>query len=151
MLPLCLKDEDEFSFMEERTVILRGRLDGRQRNRLKGLYDMLYSSRELAEEIGINMDQIYLVYIPLDCPHERDKGNRILINGKVFAEWYCEVYKKINLKENETFCKTCKKPVKLLKPRKKSKGQITYVLSTCPNCGRKLTRIIENTRGNNDK
>ena len=33
-------------------AILKGRLDGRQRNRLKGLFDMMYTPRELAEEIG---------------------------------------------------------------------------------------------------
>lgn len=136
--------------MEERTVLLRGRLDGRQRNRLKSLFDMLYSPRELADEIGINKDQIYMVYIPFGCPHERDERNHIFINGIEFADWYSKVYKKIHLRPNETFCKTCKKPVKFYKQKKTSKGQIIYILSKCPNCGRKLTRIIENSRGVND-
>jgi len=136
--------------MENRTVLLRGRLDGMQRNRLKGLFDMLYSPRELADEIGINKDQIYIVYIPFGCSHERDDRNHILINGKEFADWYSRVYKKIRLRQNETFCKTCQKPVKFFKPKKTSKGQLIYILSRCPNCGRKLTRIIENSRVVND-
>jgi hypothetical protein len=72
--------------MENRTVLLRGRLDGKQRNRLKGLFDMLYSPRELAEEIGINKDQVYMVYMPFGCPYERDERNHILINGNEFAD-----------------------------------------------------------------
>jgi hypothetical protein len=136
--------------MENRTVLLRGRLDGRQRNRLKSLFDMLYSPRELAEEIGINKDQVYMVYMPFGCPNKRDERNHILINGKEFADWYTRVYKKIHLRLNETFCKTCQKPVKFFQPKKTSKGQLIYILSNCPNCGRKLTRIIENSRGDND-
>lgn len=128
-------------------MILKGRLDGIQRNRLKGLFDMMYSTRELAEEIGINIDQIYNVYVPLGCPIERDERNHILINGKSFAEWYSKVYVKIRLKENETFCKTCKKGVAIHKPKKKQKGGLVYVLSECPNCGRKLTRILSEKRG----
>jgi hypothetical protein len=128
-------------------TILKGRLDGRQRNRLKGLFDMLYFARELADEIGIHIDQIYNVYVPLGCPQERDSRNHILINGKTFAEWYGKVYVKIRLWEDETFCKTCKRPVKIFKPRKRKKGKLIYVLSTCPNCGRGLTKILACTKG----
>src|SRR5687768_16265308 len=95
-------------------IILKGRLDGKQRNRLKSLFDMLYSVRELAEEIGMSKDQIY-GYMPLGCPHFRDERNHISINGKAFAEWYSKVYVKIRLKPNETFCLTCKKPVEIYK------------------------------------
>ncbi len=59
--------------MEDKSnIILQGRLDGRQRNRLKRLLDMMYSPKELSEEIGVNKEQIYRVYVPLGCPHERD-------------------------------------------------------------------------------
>ena len=44
-------------------IILKGRLDIIQRNRLKSLFDMMYSPKELAEEIGIHLDQIYMVYV----------------------------------------------------------------------------------------
>jgi hypothetical protein len=74
--------------MEDKTVLLRGRLDGKQRNHLKRLLDMLYKPRELAQELGINIDQVYLVYIPLGCPHRRDGKRYIEINGKEFREWY---------------------------------------------------------------
>jgi len=130
-------------------IILKGRLDGIQRNRLKSLFDMMYSPKELAEEIGINTDQVYMVYVPLGCPHEREeRNNHLLINGKAFAEWYCTVYAKLHIKPNETFCKTCRKPVKIYQPKKHTKGDIVYLLSVCPICNRKLTKIIEHrTRG----
>ena len=137
--------------MADSQIVLRGRLNGVQRNRLKGLFEMLYSPRELAEEIGINTDQIYSVYVPLGCPEERDGKNHILINGKTFAEWYSRVYVKIKLKQNETFCKTCKKGVEIYKPKKKKKADLVYVLSVCPHCGRNLTKIISAKRGDNDK
>lgn len=128
-------------------IILKGRLDGRQRNRLKGLFDMLYSPRELSEEIGINIDQVYGVYVSLGCPHERDARNHILINGKEFAKWYKETFAKLRLKPNETFCKTCKKAVRLVNPKKRKKGNLIYALSKCPNCGRGLTKILSSTKG----
>lgn len=121
--------------------ILKGRLNGIQRNRLKGLLDMYYSPSELAEEIGVHLDQVYNVYVPLGCPHERDAGRHICINGKRFAEWYGEVYPKIVLAEDETFCKTCKQGVKIYQPKQKKKGRLIYVLSVCPVCGRCLTKI----------
>ncbi len=132
-------------------IILKGRLDGIQRNRLKSLFDMMYSPKELAEEIGINTDQVYMVYVPLGCPQERDERNHILINGKTFFEWYTKTYAKLQLKSNETFCKTCKQGVKIYKPKKGENPFVVYVLSECPNCGRKLTKILGHKRGANDK
>lgn len=122
--------------------ILKGRLNGIQRNRLKSLLDMLYSPSELASEIGVHIDQVYNVYVPLGCPHERDTRNHILINGKHFAKWYGEVYPKITLAQDETFCKTCKKGVTIYQPKRKAIGNFVYVLSVCPNCGRRLTKIL---------
>lgn len=124
-------------------MILKGRLNGVQRNRLKGLLDMLYMPKELAEEVGINVNQIYMVYVPLGCPVVRDERKHIFINGKVFYSWYLETYPKIYLAENESFCKTCKGAVEIYKPKKKIKNGLTYVLSVCPVCGRGLTKIID--------
>ncbi|MFN8414250.1 MAG: hypothetical protein U0Z26_17850 [Anaerolineales bacterium] len=129
-------------------MILKGRLDGKQRNKLKSLFNMMYTPRELADAIGIHIDQIYAVYVPLGCPQERDDRNHILINGKDFSRWYSEVYPKTKLGQDETFCKTCKKGVKIFQPETKRKGNLIYVLSVCPICGRNLTRIIQNGRSN---
>ena len=122
-------------------TILKGRLDGKQRNRLKRLLDMEYKPSELASELGINTDQIYRVYIQLGCPHEREQNRQILIHGKSFQKWYLEKYQKLALQEDEAFCKTCQKAVKINHPVLKKKGGLEYVLSTCPSCGRHLSKI----------
>lgn len=132
-------------------ILLKGRLDGKQRNRLKRLLDMLYSPSELADEVGFSKEQIYRVYIPLGCPHERDIYQRISINGLVFAGWYKQLYKKSQVNQGESFCKTCRKAVQIINGVQQTKGKITYILSSCPVCGRKLTRIIDCSRGSHDQ
>jgi hypothetical protein len=124
-------------------ILLKGRLNGQQRTRLKKLLNMMYKPSELAEEVGFNVRQVYRVYIPAGCPHERDERRRIWINGKAFREWAEEVYSKRELASNEAFCLTCKRPVKMIGATKKQEGRLVYYLCNCPNCGRRLSRIIE--------
>lgn len=128
---------------DQDVILLRGRLDGRQRTRLIKLLDMMYSPAELAQEIGFSVRQVYRVYIPAGCPHERDHLRRIWINGKTFREWVSEIYKKRELLPNEAFCLSCKKAVKMANPERKQEGRLIYYLCDCPNCGRKLARIVE--------
>ena len=123
-------------------ILLRGRLNGQQRTRLGKLLDMMYKPSELAEEIGFTVRQVYRVYVPVGCPHEKDHRGRLWINGRMFREWFNEVYKKRKLDRNETFCLTCKKAVKIVDPVKRKEGRLFYWLSDCPNCGRRLARII---------
>ncbi|KAA3642016.1 MAG: hypothetical protein DWQ07_25820 [Chloroflexi bacterium] len=137
--------------MSKPEIILKGRLDGRQRNLLKSLLNMMYKPSELAKEVGFRKRQIYRVYIPLGMPHERDHRRHIWINGIEFKEWIEQIYPKVKLKSDQSFCLTCKQAVDIIKPKKKKSGVMTYLLSSCPNCGRKLTRIIENDRGKIDK
>ena len=127
-------------------IILAGRLDGRQRNRLKRMLDMMYTPRELAEEIGVNVDRVYMVYIPGGCPHERDNNRHIWINGKAFRDWFEEVYAKRNLQPGQAFCLTCKKAVEMVSPERKRKDKLIFDLCICPNCGRKLTKIVDHKK-----
>lgn len=136
--------------VETKEVILRGRLDGKQRNRLKRLLNMLYTPSELARELEISTDQIYRVYIPLGCPHHREGQRHIQINGAEFQKWYLSIYQKAKIQEDETFCKTCCKAVKIFQPITQQKNGLSYILSTCPTCGRKLTRIIDCKKGKHD-
>lgn len=124
-------------------MIFCGRLNGKQRNRLKSLLDMLYTPKELADEVGILVNQVYSVYVPFGCPSVRDVRRHIFINGKLFADWYSKVYLKIRLRDDETFCKTCKGAVKIFQPEQKEKDGLIYVVSVCPVCGRGLTKIIQ--------
>lgn len=123
-------------------IILKGRLNGTQRNKLVRLLDMLYTPSELANEVGFTRRQVYRVYIPLGCPHSKDDRRHIWINGKDFREWCEQTYPRVSLEQDETFCLTCKKAVKIVNPEKKRKDRLEYWTSKCPRCDRKLTRII---------
>lgn len=127
-------------------ILIAGRLNGNQRNRLAKLLDMMYTPKELAREVGFAKRQVYRVYIPAGCPHERDSRQHIWINGKAFREWVREVYKKRELAEDEAFCLTCRKPVKMSEPEKRREGRLIYWVCECPSCGRKLARIIDKQR-----
>jgi hypothetical protein len=126
-------------------ILLKGRLNGNQRNRLARLLNMLYTPREIAEEIGFTVRQVYRVYIPAGCPNFKDQDNHIWINGQLFREWVKEVYQKPEIRQNEAFCMTCKRAVKMIEPERKQEGRLFYYVCKCPKCGRKLARII--TRG----
>jgi RNase P subunit RPR2 len=66
-------------------------------------------------------------------------------------QWYIRNYQKANVKRDETFCKTCRKPVKIVDGSVIRRDKISYILSVCPNCGRKLSKIIDCYRGINDQ
>lgn len=132
-------------------IILKGRLDGNQKNRLAKLLDMMYSPSELANEIGFTKRQIYRVYIPLGCPHQKDEKNHLWINGKLFRDWVRDLYKKRSLKTNEAFCLTCKKAVLMVGKVRKQKGRLFYFQCKCSNCGRVLIRIITRGKPINDQ
>lgn len=137
--------DDEVSFIK------KGRLNGSQRNKLKGLLNMLYAPKELAEEIGTNLDQVYRVYIPAGCPHSKDNRGRISINGEKFKEWFIENYRKRNLEINQAYCVSCKKAVEIITPERIRDGNNSYLLSICPFCRNKVTRFIDCKRKKNDQ
>ena len=129
--------------IDQDEILLRGCLSGQQRSRLGKLLDMMYKPSELAEEIGFAVRQVYRVYIPAGCPHEKDERGWIWINGKAFREWTEDMYKKRKLAKDEAFCLTCKKPVQIVNPVEKQEGRLVYWLCDCPSCGRKLARIVK--------
>lgn len=130
----------------EEEIILKGRLNGRQRNRFNRLLNMMYKPSELAEEIGFSTRQIYRVYIPYGCPHDRDQRNHLWINGKDIKNWYEEIYPRNKLRKDQVFCLTCKKPVEISNPVTKQKNKVIFISCSCPNCERKLVKIIGNTK-----
>lgn len=129
----------------------KGRLNGSQRNKVKGLLNMLYTPKELAEEIGINFDQVYRVYIPAGCPHSKDNRGRISINGKEFKAWFEENYKKRKLERDQAYCVSCKKAVEIIDPGRIKDGNNIYLISNCPLCGNRVTRFIDCKRKKNDQ
>lgn len=137
--------DDQISFIKQ------GRLNGSQRNKVKGLLNMLYTPKELSEEIGISLDQVYRVYVPAGCPNIKDHRGRILINGKEFKAWFKETYKKRSLEKNQAYCVSCKKAVEITNPERIKDGNNIYSMSICPLCGKKVTRFIDCKRKKNDQ
>jgi len=107
---------------------------------------MVYRPRELAEEVGFSIHQVYRAYLPLGCPHSRDNRGHIWINGQEFYEWYQELYKKRKLRCDEAFCLTCKQAVDKIDPQRKRKNGLIYEISHCPQCGRNLAKILDRER-----
>lgn len=147
-VPIAKRNDD---MTDKAEYIHQGRLNGSQRNKVKGLFDMLYTPKEFAEEIGINQDQVYRVYVPAGCPIFRDRQNHILINGKIFKDWYEENYKKRVLEKGQVYCVSCKKVVKLVNPEKCQKGSLMYYSANCPVCGKRVVRFIDAKRKKNDQ
>lgn len=133
--------------MTNNPILLKGRLNGAQRTRLRRLLDMHYKPSELANVIGFSRRQIYRVYLRLGLLYERDQTGHLWINGKYFAKWYSQTFQKTSLGKNEAFCLTCKKAARFIKSTTKRKGELSYLICRCPNCGRKLAKIIKNSRG----
>ena len=133
------------------SLLLKGRLNGSQRNKVKGLLNMLYTTRELSEEIGISLQQVYRVYISLGCPQTKDRRGRILINGKEFKDWVEDTYKKRQLAKNQAYCVSCKRIVEIIDPEKNRQGNLIFYISACPLCGKKVARFIDCKRKNNDQ
>lgn len=128
-------------------ILLKGRLNGAQRTRLKKLLDMMYKPSELAAEVGFSQRQIYRVYIPLGCPHQRDERSRIWINGWEFRAWYESTYARATLADDEAFCMTCRRAAKVVNGQAQTTANLTYVLGDCSTCGRRLSRILRQERG----
>ncbi len=127
-------------------TIMRGRLKGAQRHKLRKLLHMKYRPSELAEEIAVNIEWIYKIYIPLGCPHERDDKEYIWIVGAEFCEWYLEMYRTQKLAANEGYCVSCKRPVAIVDPEKHNKDGLIYLLSQCPDCGKTVAKILHQKR-----
>lgn len=126
------------------SFLLKGRLKGAQRQKLSQLLDMLYTPSEIGETLGFGRRQFYRVYIPAGCPHERDGNNRLWINGAAFRDWYFRQYPKVVIKENESYCLSCKKIVAVDNPQTKQVGRYRYWAFICPNCGRRMSKAISN-------
>jgi hypothetical protein len=125
-----------------------GRLRGKQLIRLKYLLDSLYTPYELAEYIDITRRQIYRVYRPMGMPTYKDSQDRrgYLINGASFREWYQKTYSKTRLSDLECYCLSCKAAVQIVNPEERTSGGITFSISYCPDCGRKISKIRKKLR-----
>ena len=108
-----------------------------------GLLPMLYTPREICEELDI-AESTLRDWLQIDVPHQRDNRNRIWINGEEFARWVNnqrkpKVTNKLN--EDEAYCLRCNQVSKLLSPQIQSiKGNLVLIKGTCANCGAVINR-----------
>lgn len=108
-----------------------------------GLLPMLYTPREICEELDI-AESTLRDWLQIDVPHHRDNRNRIWINGEEFARWVNNQRKpKVTnkLKEDEAYCLRCNQVSKLLSPQiQPIKGNLVLIKGTCANCGAVINR-----------
>ena len=108
-----------------------------------GLLPMLYTPREICEELDI-AESTLRDWLQIDVPHQRDNRNRIWINGEEFARWVNSQRKpKVTnkLKEDEAYCLRCNQVSKLLSPQiQPIKGNLVLIKGTCANCGAVINR-----------
>ena len=108
-----------------------------------GLLPMLYTPREICEELDI-AESTLRDWLQIDVPHQRDNRNRIWINGEEFARWANnqrkpKVTNKLN--EDEAYCLRCNQVSKLLSPQiQPIKGNLVLIKGTCANCGAVINR-----------
>ena len=108
-----------------------------------GLLPMLYTPREICEELDI-AESTLRDWLQIDVPHQRDNRNRIWINGEEFARWVNNQHKpKVTnkLNEDEAYCLRCNQVSKLLSPQiQPIKGNLVLIKGTCTNCGAVINR-----------
>ena len=108
-----------------------------------GLLPMLYTPREICEELGI-AESTLRDWLQIDLPHKRDNRNRIWINVEEFARWVNNQRKPKaakKLTEDEAYCLRCNQVSKLLSPQiQPIKGNLVLIKGTCANCGAVINR-----------
>ena len=108
-----------------------------------GLLPMLYTPREICEELDI-AESTLRDWLQIDVPHQSDNRNRIWINGEEFARWVNnqrkpKVTNKLN--QDEAYCLRCNQVSKLLSPQiQPIKGNLVLIKGTCANCGAVINR-----------
>ena len=108
-----------------------------------GLLPMLYTPREICEELDI-AESTLRDWLQIDVPHQRDNRNRIWINGEEFARWVNNQRKPKGtnkLNEDEAYGLRCNQVSKLLSPQiQPIKGNLVLIKGTCSNCGAVINR-----------
>lgn len=108
-----------------------------------GLLPMLYTPREICEELDI-ADSTLRDWLQKDVPHQRDSRHRIWINGEEFAKWVNNQRKPKAMKkleEDEAYCLRCNQVSKLLAPQiQPIKGNLVLIKGICANCETVINR-----------
>lgn len=108
-----------------------------------GLLPMLYTLREICEELGIP-DSTLRDWLQAGVPHQRDTRDHLWINGESFAAWVKSRQKpKLHrkLEEGEGYCLHCSQITQLISPEVRHiKGKLVHIKGKCPQCGHTINR-----------
>lgn len=112
-----------------------------------GLLPMLYTVRELAEELGLP-DRTLRDWLDAGAPYHRDGRRHIWINGISFKEWVQAQRKPERagkLQDGQAYCLRCKASVELVAPEQRTiKGKLVHIKGACPQCGCAINRGARN-------
>lgn len=132
-----------------------------QYKRANVLLDMLYTPKELAEELGdgLTPKRIYQYLIPdHNMPHEKDAQGHVFLHGLAVAKWSNDILEARRKRKEKggdipagySYCMTCKKATVLNDVETKTvviqKGsrKLTYKKGKCSQCGR-ITTVFTQT------
>ena len=111
--------------------------------RAPGLLPMLYTLRELGEELDIPMSTLR-DWLQVGAPHERDNRNHLWVNGESFAAWVKTQQKPRphrKLETGEGYCMHCNQITRLVSPEVRHiKGKLIHIKGKCPLCGHTVNR-----------
>jgi hypothetical protein len=111
--------------------------------RAPGLLPMLYTLRELGEELGIP-DSTLRDWLQIGAPHQRDNRDHLWVNGKSFADWVKAQQKPgthRKLEKGEGYCMHCNQITRLISPEVRHiKGKLVQIKGKCPLCGHTINR-----------
>ena len=111
--------------------------------RAPGLLPMLYTVRELADELSMP-ERTLRDWLHHGAPHTRDRLGHIWVDGQVFMAWVSSQRMKnprVKLQAGEGYCMNCKRIVMIIHPiRRPSSGRLVYIQGVCPHCDGKVVR-----------
>ena len=136
--------------------------------RAPGLLPMLYTLRELGEELDIPMSTLR-DWLQAGAPYERDNRNHLWVNGESFAAWiktqqkprphrkletgegYCmhcnqithtaHIEPQTSCLPGEGYCMHCNQITRLVSPEVRHiKGKLIHIKGKCPQCGHTINR-----------
>lgn len=110
--------------------------------RAPGLLPMLYRTRELAKELGVNRTTI-VRWSQRGAPHKRDPKGHIWIHGQLFASWV-ETHRRNRsrpkLPIDQGYCLRCNQIITIQDQETRRVGNMIMIGGTCPDCGAKVNR-----------
>jgi hypothetical protein len=118
---------------------------GQVRSKAKGLMNMMYTSAELAEALGVDRRALLDRWIKEGLPYTQDAKRRYWFNGRDVAAWVV-AYKtprvqSLDMPKGMAMCLSCRQPVRIKDPQESTVKRTRIVNGTCPNCGGPVNRI----------